>query len=668
MNRIKDNLWPFIENYGSSFLIINLLDNNLIYANKRAKKEFNLNEDSCDYLNIFKPTNSAENILTTIKDMLSTDMNTLIPNQVVKTTEGVEIFVDIQIGYFTLDNTQIFLEFIPKNDTRMKIALYQINQTTRPEAIINYDDNLSIVYCNDNFNKLFELNENLRQNHFDNCLINVFLPEVRDELINDILTNLKTKEYYSTKIKVYNTKNEECWYLLEFEKHTLDNSGVDKLITYITNINNQIQIEVENPLLLNQYMTAMQETTDAIIYRMDLQAQIIYFSKQVENIHGIGQVVDNSKENVFLVKNMIHQDDIQTYLESFVFFDTAVDFYTYRIRISINSPEFEWHEIYFKKIYDTDGNLIEVFATMLNIHKEVTMKEEFSTLNQYFNAMQNLSHTSIFRVNIEDMSYHYNDIETSKEVIIPDFVNNFIENKNILPEDADLYRTYIDDMISGKSMQHEIKAIMPNGKYEWLSAKAQFIYNEQNEAIEILGLMENIHKRKALELRATYDQMTNVLSKVTFGEQVTEILEDSIKGQNHAIIFIDLDDFKGVNDTLGHAFGDELLITVAKRLKSIVREYDLVGRLGGDEFVVFLKDIQDENIAMDRCDLILEILQKNFVFQNTKRTIKASLGVAMYPKHSETFADLLDKSDQALYISKGKGKNIVTMYNAEFLL
>lgn len=104
-----------------------------------------------------------------------------------------------------------------------------------------------------------------------------------------------------------------------------------------------------------------------------------------------------------------------------------------------------------------------------------------------------------------------------------------------------------------------------------------------------------------------------------------------------------------------------MLISVGERLK----EHDLIGRLGGDKFAVLIKSIDNESTALKKAEVLLESLQREFSFDGNKREIKASLGVAIYPTHGTTYKDLIEKADLALYSSKGKGKNVATVYSDE---
>lgn len=315
-----------------------------------------------------------------------------------------------------------------------------------------------------------------------------------------------------------------------------------------------------------------------------------------------------------------------------------------------------------KRVIDSTGEKIVCYMHCIDQH--IKTKLERDTVELYFNALQEITGDILFHIDLKTKTFRHSDANAIGFGIaaeIPDFVDNFIETGAVHPDFCEDYRRYTDDLFAGINNYYEIPCAVGVGVFEWFNIKCTYIKNKDGENVEIFGRMHNIQSRKELEIRATHDPMTDVLNKVSFENKVTEILVNSYD-KNHALIFIDLDDFKGVNDTLGHAFGDFLLTTVAKRLKRVIREIDFVGRLGGDEFVVFMQSVGDSGNALSRTQLLLDTLRKAFSFDNKTILIKASLGVSIFPKDANNYKDLLEKADQALYKSKDLGKNVVTLY------
>ena len=167
-------------------------------------------------------------------------------------------------------------------------------------------------------------------------------------------------------------------------------------------------------------------------------------------------------------------------------------------------------------------------------------------------------------------------------------------------------------------------------------------------------------KSHMLELyrSANYDRLTDLPNRAMFMDRFNEIFKQSRRYERKlALLFIDLDGFKSVNDTLGHDAGDELLIEVAKRLKGCVRDSDIVARLGGDEFTVIFSTITSLEDPKLGARKILENLSAPFSIKGHDTRISASIGVSVYPDHGEDIEMLLKKADNAMYLAKQGGKN-----------
>lgn len=161
-----------------------------------------------------------------------------------------------------------------------------------------------------------------------------------------------------------------------------------------------------------------------------------------------------------------------------------------------------------------------------------------------------------------------------------------------------------------------------------------------------------------LQRLAMYDELTDLHNRKYFIDVLQQaIAHGARKSQHHAILFLDLDRFKHINDSLGHSTGDEILKQTGKRLEFITREDDLVARFGGDEFVFLLQDIPSLHHVIDITERILERLRDPFIIDNHNIVITPSIGISLYPRDGQTPDDLLKKADTAMYRAKNKGGN-----------
>jgi len=171
-----------------------------------------------------------------------------------------------------------------------------------------------------------------------------------------------------------------------------------------------------------------------------------------------------------------------------------------------------------------------------------------------------------------------------------------------------------------------------------------------------------------LRYKITYDQLTGLYNREFFISEfeISKARADRNKSKI-AIVFIDLDGFKDINDSLGHEIGDKVLIEIAKRLKKHVRKSDIVARFGGDEFLIMLNDISEEYLekVADIAQSLLIDIKKPVIINNIENRVSASIGISIYPDDGEDIQTLIKNADMSMYKSKNAGKDRITFYEYE---
>lgn len=239
-------------------------------------------------------------------------------------------------------------------------------------------------------------------------------------------------------------------------------------------------------------------------------------------------------------------------------------------------------------------------------------------------------------------------------------------------EDADKYKRDISQLLrdkNGYSSEYQLTA--KSGTVIWVSLRAVCITDRLGEPLRVIGVMTDIDNEKKMELqlseRASFDFLSQLYNRNTFTRTLTAELERR-GGNKIALLFIDVDDFKFINDRYGHTIGDEVIKYVADTIRVKVDDKGgFAGRFGGDEFVLCFTDQEDieniENISMD----IINELYGGYTTADGSMTInvKASIGIALCPEHSEDCNELLSFSDTAMYFVKKNGKTNYHMYCPE---
>jgi diguanylate cyclase (GGDEF)-like protein len=196
-----------------------------------------------------------------------------------------------------------------------------------------------------------------------------------------------------------------------------------------------------------------------------------------------------------------------------------------------------------------------------------------------------------------------------------------------------------------------------DGTLVWEAASISPIRDEDGTITHFVGIKEDITEIKRLQEQlehlARHDPLTGLPNRFLFADRLRQALAQGKRRKApFAILYLDLDGFKPVNDVHGHQAGDAVLVEVGRRLQACVRESDTVARMGGDEFTVLLNDIHGPENARRLADTIVATLCEPFNVEGTACTIGASLGIALFPQDGATADALLSKADTAMYQAK----------------
>jgi diguanylate cyclase (GGDEF)-like protein/PAS domain S-box-containing protein len=179
-------------------------------------------------------------------------------------------------------------------------------------------------------------------------------------------------------------------------------------------------------------------------------------------------------------------------------------------------------------------------------------------------------------------------------------------------------------------------------------------------------ITERKHAEEKIKYLATHDSLTGLPNRLMFSQLLNHAIQSARRyTRQFAVLFIDLDRFKIINDTLGHEAGDQLLQEIAMRLKQTLRAVDVVARLGGDEFVIFIEGVSDSSQAATVSHNILTTIIKPITIMGQERHITASIGISVFPKDAEDEQSLMKNADMAMYLAKEKGKNNYQFYSED---
>ena len=248
------------------------------------------------------------------------------------------------------------------------------------------------------------------------------------------------------------------------------------------------------------------------------------------------------------------------------------------------------------------------------------------------------------------------------------------------PDDAEIYGRAMNDLWGGGPAEVEYRLVGPDGEVRWVLDRMRPERHTEDGALLVSGVVADISERKRVEAEARgklahaalHDSLTDLANRASFLEHLELSLKRAARNDaDAAVLFIDLDNFKMVNDSFGHAAGDELLKAVGSRLQAAVRGMDVVARQGGDEFLILLSDLQSQvlrNLSSARAaeavaSKVRAILREPFVVEGIEIYVSASIGISLYPEDGGDAETLLKQADVAMYSVKDSGRDGYARYS-----
>lgn len=275
-----------------------------------------------------------------------------------------------------------------------------------------------------------------------------------------------------------------------------------------------------------------------------------------------------------------------------------------------------------------------------------------------------LSECFLFEYYIESKEFYIFDgyIQLPEDMRV---IENFRYNQKILKliveEDLERFNEFCNELDSVKDTHTlEIRLFNKDRVAQWHKLEGKTVFSSEYRPEKIVGKIYNIDVQKKekqkLKEKSEKDTLTTLYNKATTEKQIGRCLRGENLDTEGALFLIDFDNFKGLNDTLGHLFGDSVLRDVTAKLKELFRNTDVLGRVGGDEFVAYINGNASEDLARKKAEAIKHIFDGLYENKQKQLVTSCSIGIAFAPIHGNTYKELFKKADIALYQAKNKGK------------
>lgn len=317
------------------------------------------------------------------------------------------------------------------------------------------------------------------------------------------------------------------------------------------------------------------------------------------------------------------------------------------------------------KTHNEFKDISELFNNMLD---DVSMSEELHR------TISDISDNMLFEWDFHKETMYVSDNFKEKFDIDPSeaqLANGKFLDKIMTEDYAEIYKRDISTLLKNRTGHSgEYQMTTKNGSLLWFSIRALCVTDRLGEPLRVIGVVTDIDSEKKLELqlseRASYDFLSQLYNRSTFERELKSEIERSAHAKV-AVLFIDVDDFKFINDRFGHSVGDEVIKYVAGCIKQRVKGSGFAGRFGGDEFVLCITDPKQieeiESLSLDLIDELYEGYHSELA--NVSINVKASIGIAFFPEHGDDSNKVVAAADEAMYFVKKNGKANYHIYQPE---
>lgn len=413
------------------------------------------------------------------------------------------------------------------------------------------------------------------------------------------------------------------------------------------------------------------DALEGAIWEWNSENNKLYMSKKIKDILKINKdiesfdewfsfIVEDEREDIkIFIENIIHN----RILDNFILESSIVDFSGEKLLLKVQGNGKVRNNIFY-----LSGLIVDITERkrVENMNKVIENKNRLAVEGSkdiafWWNVNQNI-------ISIDYSIREYLEIKGEGDVLISDKS----WKKFILEDDIDLYNKKINKVLNSKKDEFysiDYRILSKDNKVVWLQSKGKKTL-EKNGDLFIHGAFSDITDRKEKEIEINYlsfnDEVTRIPNRRFFVREVTNHI-NNYPNEKIAFIFIDLDNFKYVNDTYGHDAGDLLLIEFAKIIKNMKIKDSLFARYGGDEFIIVQYNIQEKNQIKYILDNIIKKLSNPIIINDKEIFCTLSIGVSVYPIDGGDMPILLKRADMAMYLAKVNGKNRYEFFDIKIL-
>lgn len=553
-----------------------------------------------------------------------------------------------------IDNTTQLAESLPKNEEHFRVIF---ERSASGIALVNLEGYLKIT--NSAVQKMLGYNANELSSmvftdftHPDDVNKNW---ELQQELVTGV------RDHYKMEKRCFRKNGEMFWGSVNVSAIRNDDGKVHSIIGVLEDVTERKNIENELEKSTAQFKAIFNSISDAAVF-VGTNRHIIMINPAVSKHFGYSFDDLRGKSAEVLYANT---EDYQFLGHSRFNIDANINSQLYEMTYQRKDGSHFIGETQGTKVEDEHGNFIGFIGIIRDISERKKTEERLRLSQKIFEDTAK----AILVTDADNMIIDANDAfcETTgyqrQELIgqSPRILKSGMHNNKF-------YKKLWDSLNRSGYWKGEIWDKKKNGDLFPTWSTISVVKDHLGHAVNYVAIFSDIteikQSEKRLEYLAHYDQLTKLPNRMLFNDRLSQAIARAERHKDSmAIMYIDLDGFKQVNDTLGHTAGDELLKNVAERLKICVREEDTIARLGGDEFAIIINELQSIDFLHILAKRITEELSISLNYGGREISVTGSIGVATYPSNGNDEETLLRHADQAMYYAKQLGRNTYQFFD-----